>query len=74
MRLTLTKKELASEVGETLRDYLWWIAEDGYVSDEEIIHMRGWLNEAKGVAHIAAFHYLKELVDEVLKDEVIDES
>jgi len=73
MRLTLTKKEVESEVGEKLRDYLWWIAEDGYVSDEEIKHMQGWLNASEGVSHIAAFHYLKELVNGVLLDGVIDE-
>ena len=73
MAIKLTQAQTNSEEGQTLRDYLWWVAQDGYVSDDEIRHMKGWLDSCAAVTKIPAFHYLRELVDGVLADNVITE-
>jgi hypothetical protein len=73
MRITLTAKQLETEGGKALLDYLWWIADDGYVSDEEILHMREWLAQASYLRDITGIHYLRELVETVLEDNIIDE-
>ena len=72
-RITLTAKQLETEGGKALLDYLWWLAEDGYVSDEEIHHMSGWLAQASHIPDVTGIHYLKELVDAVLLDGIIEE-
>lgn len=72
-RITLTAKQLETEGGKALLDYLWWLAEDGYVSDEEINHMSGWLAQASHIPDVTGIHYLKELVDAVLLDGIIEE-
>ena len=72
-RITLTAKQLETEGGKALLDYLWWLAEDGYVSDEEINHMSGWLAQASHIPDVTGIHYLKELVDAVLLDGFIEE-
>ena len=72
-RITLTAKQLETEGGKALLDYLWWLAEDGYVSDEEINHMSGWLAQASHIPGVTGIHYLKELVDAVLLDGFIEE-
>ena len=72
-RITLTAKQLETEGGKALLNYLWWLAEDGYVSDEEIHHMGGWLAQASHIPNVTGIHYLKELVDSVLLDGIIEE-
>ena len=72
-RITLTDKQLETEGVKALLDYLWWLAEDGYVSDEEINHMSGWLAQASHIPGVTGIHYLKELVDAVLLDGFIEE-
>jgi hypothetical protein len=73
MRLSLTKPQLDSTEGTAFRDYLWWVAQDGYVTDDEIHHMKQWLSDSAWITHVPAIHYLKELVDGILSDAIVNE-
>ena len=68
-RITLTKKQIASEAGETLLRLLVEFTADGELSLGEIDRLRSWLKANTAAAEsIAAIDWLSGIVEDILVD------
>lgn len=67
-RVTLTKKQLATQAGESLLTLLMSITHDGELSLGEIDSLRQWLSDNAEGTIIPAVAWLRELVTAVLAD------
>src|SRR5688500_337101 len=72
-RVTLTKKNIESDVGAELLRILEGITEDGELSDEEIAKLKKWLDNIPSDANMYAISFLKEMITDALQDEFIDQ-
>jgi hypothetical protein len=72
-RVTLTKKNIESDVGAELLRILEGITEDGELSDEEIAKLKKWLDNIPSDENMYAISFLKEMITDALQDGFIDQ-
>jgi len=72
-RVTLTKKNIESDIGAELLQLLGEITEDGALSDEEITKLKKWLDNIPSDANMYAISFLKEMITDALQDAFIDQ-
>jgi predicted ATPase len=72
-RVTLTKKNIESDIGAELLQLLEEITADGELSDEEITKLKKWLDNIPSDANMYTISFLKEMIIDALKDGFIDQ-
>ena len=71
-RVTLTKKQIATDAGTQLLSLLVDIGQDGELTAEEIYRLRGWLENNRTV-EFPGIQHLRAVVDEALRDEQLSD-
>lgn len=72
MRVSLTKKNLATETGNALLQMAIRIASDGKIDLDEIKELRRWLRSNNEGNTIAAVAYLHDIMQRITADGVVD--
>lgn len=67
-RVSLSKKQLTTEAGQSLLSLLAEVTQDGSLSDAEVHKLRDWLEANRECADVPAIAWLRELLQAVLAD------
>ncbi len=70
VRVSITKKQQASDAGAELLNLCYSITDDGVISKEEIVKLGEWLNKHSS-DDLPAIGYLKGIVREIIEDGLV---
>ena len=73
-RISLTKRQLATEEGQAILELLMSVLEDGRLSDQEILRLSDWLKNTAGISDVSGIHFLREEVGGILADGIITDA